>query len=100
MARSSVELHSDPPIRRGPVAEATKRRALRARLIALAKVAIIGGLTFAVGLVGMVAVRSLGWAAGVGGIAGGAVLSVSVAIAWYGYKFHAWLDVIERLYTT
>ncbi len=73
----SAELHpGGPPLRR-PVAEAANAR-LRVRLAALAKLAAVGGLAFAMGLVALVAMRSFGWAAGLLATVGGPVLIAKV----------------------
>jgi hypothetical protein len=74
---SSAELLPGLPVRR-PVAEAAAARSPRVRLVALVKLAVVGGLAFAIGFFAMVAMRSFGWGAGLVATVSGSVLIANV----------------------
>jgi hypothetical protein len=78
----SAELHPGLRERRRSVTE-TRARSLPELLVALARLGLLGGLSFAVGLVAIVALRSFGWAAGLAASVGGPMLVANVG---------AWLD--------
>ena len=77
MAISSAELHPGLPAGQ-PVVEPAPARSLRAGLLALVKLAVVGGLAFAVGFLAMIAMRSVGLAAGLAAAIGGPMLLANV----------------------